>query len=222
MRDRRNKDTIIFDMDGVVIDSGRTWIEANTKLIESRGGKFKHDEIRPLMAGKASMDAMRAIKKHYGFEDDPQAMHEERTKYVRELFASEVSYIEGIEDFINLVKQKGYKIALATACEPDLLIIVDEALGISKHFGEHMYKIADVGFKSKPDPAVFLYAAEKLDSRPEDCYVIEDSPLGVKAAKNAQMFAIGYVDTFKVSMLEDEGADLIVENFRVLEKWLEI
>ena len=97
----------------------------------------------------------------------------------------------------------------------DLLEIADRRLGLSELFGGRLYCIADVGHRSKPDPALFLHAARQLASGPETCVVIEDAPLGLEAARRAGMKSIGLAGTYDRPMLG--AADLVVGAFSEID-----
>jgi beta-phosphoglucomutase-like phosphatase (HAD superfamily) len=103
------------------------------------------------------------------------------------------------------------KKSIATAMNKTLMVKVEKKLRLQQFFGEHVYYIEDVGNKSKPEPDVFLYAAEKLGVKPSDCIVIEDAPHGIEAANKAGMISIGLVTTFSREHLQN--ADFIADDF---------
>ncbi|HYV33427.1 MAG TPA: HAD family phosphatase, partial [Candidatus Limnocylindria bacterium] len=95
------------------------------------------------------------------------------------------------------------------------LTLIDSRLHIFEAFNNQIFTISQVGNKSKPDPAVFLFAAEKMQSKPAECFVIEDAPRGIEAAKNAGMFCIALTTTFTKDRLTQ--ADIIVDSFKELK-----
>ncbi len=92
-----------------------------------------------------------------------------------------------------------------------LLTRVDRRLGLSKLFDGRIYTLADVNFRSKPNPDIFLYAAQRLKSKPENCLVIEDAPYGIRAAKRAGMQCLAITTTYPEEKLQE--ADIIIDNY---------
>ena len=108
--------------------------------------------------------------------------------------------------------------SIATAMNKTLMVKVEKRLRLQQFFGEHVYYIEDVGNKSKPEPDVFLYAADKLGVKPSDCIVIEDAPHGIEAANKAGMISIGLVTTFSREHLQN--ADFIADDFEEIQQFL--
>ena len=133
---------------------------------------------------------------------------------MRELYTRDVRFMDGFPEFFEDVRGR-YKTCVATSMSRDILEIADRRLGLSGLFGGRLYCIADVGDRSKPNPDLFLYAARQLASRPETCVVIEDSPLGVEAARRAGMKSIGLAGTYDRRMLV--AADLVVDAFSEID-----
>lgn len=204
-------DTIIFDCEGVIIDSESVWDQGQTELLRRRGKVYDRALTKHLLTGRNLVEGVRIMQEQYGFDGDPEEIAKERIEIVKELFPSEVQFIPDFLDFFETVR-RDYKTCIATSMTWELLTLVDRQLGLSTLFDSHIYILADVGFRSKPDPALFLFAAEKLGSRPETCLVIEDAPLGIEAARRAGMASIGLATTYERDKLQ--GADLVVKSFQ--------
>lgn len=209
---------IIFDMDGVLINSESLWDESSQIFLQQRGMSFKRDQVKPLCTGKSLFDSTAIFKKFYGLSESTEKLSSERKSIVKELYPERIDYIDGCIDFINQLKARNIPIAIATSSDSELLEIVQKKLRLDLHFGEHIYSAAAVGHVSKPNPAIFLYAAEKLGISPTQCAVIEDAPNGVLAAKNAKMFSIAIETTYDAGLLQQ--ADLIIKNFSELQKFI--
>jgi beta-phosphoglucomutase len=203
-------DTIIFDAEGVVIDTETIWDKGQEEFLRRRGFVYDRERIKPLLTGRTLAEGVRVMQEAYGFGGDPDELARERADIVRELFATEVDFVEGFGDFFNKVRDR-YKTCIATAMDQELLVLVDRNLGLSELFAGHIYTLADVGFRSKPNPDVFLYAARQLGSEPGNCVVIEDAPHGIEAARRAGMRSIGISTTYEHDKLL--AADLVVDEF---------
>jgi len=180
------KRAAIFDLDGTVIDSEIVWDDAARALLGRRGKIFDREGTKPLMMGKHIRDSTEILMRTHGVDEDVDTVVRERRELVREYFAKEVRFVDGAREFIEKIKPT-WSIAIATALDKTLLAVVEEKLGLSELFGEHIYSVEDIGNISKPDPAIFLYAAKQLGVAPEHCIVLEDAPMGVLGAKNAGM-----------------------------------
>jgi HAD superfamily hydrolase (TIGR01509 family) len=203
-------DTIIFDGEGVVIDTETIWDWGQEEFLRRRNLVYDREKIKPLLTGKSLIDGVQAMMDEYGFSGDPKELARERKEIVRGLFEHKVTFIDGFREFFDRVSRT-CKTCIASAMAEDLLKVVDDRLGLSKLFNGRIFTIADVGYRSKPDPDLFLYAARRLNSEVRNCVVIEDSPLGVEAAKRAGMKCIALTTTYDREKLP--GADLVVSSF---------
>ena len=203
-------DTIIFDADGIVLDSEQAWVKGTTEFLRRKGFIYDKERLMPLMIGGSVEDGVRIMQKECGFSGDAAKLARERVSLVRKYYETELEFIKGFEEFYSKVQRK-YKTCIATSLDSELLKIADKKLGLKKLFNDKIFSIADVGNVSKPAPDIFLYAAKKLNSEPHDCLVIEDSPRGVKAAKSAGMFCVALTTTNKKELLSE--ADIIVDSF---------
>ena len=203
-------DTIIFDADGVILDSEKLWDKGQEEFLKRRGFKYERDKLKHLMTSTSPAEGVLVMQKHYGFTGDPEVLARERIEIVRSLFETELSLMPGFLVFFNSIKFS-HKTCIATSLDEELLSIADRRLGLSGFFGPNIFTIAQVGHKGKPDPAIFLYAAQQVGSRPEQCLVIEDSPYGITAAKRAGMRCIGLATTYGSEMLAE--ADAVVQSF---------
>jgi len=142
----------------------------------------------------------------------------ERKEIIDELFDRSIHFIDGFMPFITWLKTTNLKKGVATAMNKHLMTKVERQLNLRDHFQEHIYFIEDVGNRSKPEPDVFLFAAEKLNVDPQNCLVIEDAPHGIEAAKRAGMTNIGIATTFTKEHLKE--ADFAAADFLEIEAFL--
>ena len=194
--DLKHIEAIIFDAEGVVVNTERLWDESQEILLGKRGLEYDRDYLKPRMAGQTLLEGVELMVNYYGLDVNPIDIAHERKVIIEALFDGSIPYIDGFEQFIHWTSTNHLKTSVATAMNRQLMEKVERQLNLKQYFHEHIYFIEDVGNKSKPEPDVFLYAAEKLGVRPEKCVVIEDAPHGIEAAKRAGMVAVGIITTF--------------------------
>jgi beta-phosphoglucomutase len=206
-----NIEAIIFDAEGVVVDTEKLWDLSQDILLGNRGLVYDRDYLKPRMAGQTLLDGATLMVEYYALSETPVSVASERHTIIHELFEKEINFIRGFQEFMEWVQKTSLKYAIATAMNKTLMKKVESKLGLERYFGEHIYHIEDVGNKSKPAPDVFLLAAEKLAVEPKNCLVIEDAPHGIEAAKRAGMRSAGIVTTFRREFLHE--ADIIADDF---------
>jgi HAD superfamily hydrolase (TIGR01509 family) len=211
-------EAIIFDLDGVIINSETLWDESSRIFLKRRGLTYHRSRVKPLCTGKSLIDGTAIIKAFYHLCDDTRTLAEERKSIVGELYHEKIDFIDDCEQFLRRLKQENIPMAIATSSDTELLEIVLQRLNLTAFFGEQIYTLAQVDYLSKPSPAIFLFVANRLGIPPAECIVIEDSPNGVQAAKNANMFCIGIETTYNARLLE--AADIVLKNYAAIEAFL--
>ena len=206
--------TIIFDAEGVVVDTEKAWDKAQEEFLRRRGIVYERKKIKHLLSGKSQPEAIEILKAECGLTGNVQALIVERMGLVRRLLEEHVEFVAGFREFFKRV-QPAYRTCIATAMPEDLLAIVDSRLSLSELFGGRIYSLIDVGHRSKPNPDIFLHAANRLGAKPENCLVIEDAPHGVEAAKRAGMKCIALTTTYDRQILSN--ADVVVDSFVQIE-----
>ncbi len=204
------RNTILFDGEGVVIDTERLWDLGQQEFLRRRGAIYDRERLKHLLAGRSMVEGVRILQEEYKFGGDPEALAHERISIVQELFRSQASFVPGFNSFFHRLP-KSIKSCIATMMPKQLLEIVVAKLDLQQLFGERIYCPESDSLPGKPAPDLFLFAARKLLSPPQDCIVIEDSPVGIEAARRAGMFSIGIATTFPPNQLT--GADNIVNSF---------
>lgn len=209
-----NYKAIIFDMDGTIVDTDFIWDEATKRLIESKGVPFTPEleaELHVKIKGLATHRSCQLIKDITCIQDPVEDLIREKSRIASELYKGGIKFIPGFIEFHEKVLLKNLKTGVATNADDLTLKTTDDVLQLRRFFGEHLYNISCVGMVCKPDPALYMHAAEKLNVDPVDCIAIEDSPNGIRAAKLAGMKCIG-INTGKNRAILHE-ADLIVEGY---------
>ncbi|PTQ78440.1 HAD superfamily hydrolase (TIGR01509 family)/HAD superfamily hydrolase (TIGR01549 family) [Nitrosomonas oligotropha] len=207
-------DTIIFDAEGIVIDTETIWDKGQAIFLQRRGFVYDRERIKPLLTGRTLAEGVEVMRQAYRFDGDTEALARERADIVRELFIHETAFIEGFLPFYESVRNH-YKTCVATAMDQDLLKLVDQHLNLSALFENRIYTLDKVGYRSKPNPDIFLYAAQQLGSVPEHCVVIEDAPHGIDAAKSAGMCCIAISTTYDPGKLQK--ADFVVNAYAEID-----
>lgn len=212
--DKSRITTIIFDADGVVIDSERMWDSAQEEFARRHGIPYERQRIKALLAGRSQAEAVEILKTECGLTGDTQSLADERMELVKREFAKGVGFVPGFREFFHRI-QADYQTCIATSMPEELLAIVDGRLGLSGLFGRQIFSLIAVGYRSKPNPDIFLHAAKQLGAEPANCLVIEDAPHGVEAARRAGMKCVALTTTFDCQTLS--RADCVVDSFAQID-----
>lgn len=207
---------VIFDMDGVIIDSEPIHIQQNYEIFKEMGKELSK-EVNYTLIGTNSKFKWEKLKRIY---DLPYTVDDliklDRDFYFKHLVKAkdDLNPIEGVRELIANLSNNGLKLALASSSPVDVIKIVLEAFNIEKYFSEIVS--GDFVKKSKPEPDIFIYAADKIKSDYKDCIVVEDSNNGIIAAKAAKMRAIGFKNPSSYNQ-DLSAADLVVNSFSELD-----
>jgi len=185
-------EAVIFDLDGVITDTAEyhylAWKQLGTEL----GISFDR-EFNETLKGVDRMGSLERILELGGRQDDftveeKEAFATKKNEHYVSLIqdVSPADILPGIEQFLKDLRVAGYKIAMASASKN--AFAVTNSLGLNDYF-DHIVDAATV-VKSKPDPEVFLKAAEAVGVRPDKCIGVEDAAAGVTAINEARMYAI--------------------------------
>lgn len=180
---------IIFDMDGVLIDSERIWAKVEKQFIESQGKKYK-PVIKHLLTGANEQTSCQIIQREYNLDLSLEVISTLREKLLLALFRRELRYIPGALAILQHCRKFGWPLALATSTNARRLRHIKRQLPeFLKYF--KLVVTGDQIKHSKPNPDIYLLAAKKLQTKPRNCLVIEDSKNGMLSAKRAGMTIIG-------------------------------
>ncbi|SFC13792.1 HAD family hydrolase [Clostridium uliginosum] len=186
---------VLFDMDGVIFDTERIYLDIWTKVFDKYGYKMTK-EVYVSVMGRGRKNVIKTFLDVYGQDLPIIRMYDEKDdSLVQVIDKGEVPMKFGAKEILNFLKENGYKIALATSAKRDRLNKQLKMGDIKKVFDAIV--CGDDVINAKPDPEIFLKAAKKLSVNPENCIVIEDSPAGIKAAYNAKMIGLHVEDLKK-------------------------
>lgn len=211
-------DALIFDADGVIVDSEILWDQSQEILLSRRKLIYDRDYLKPKLAGVTMLQGAEILVDYYKIDEDPQSLAAERQKLIEQLFKTDIHFITGFSEFLQYIDKIDIKYCIATSMQKRLMVSVNNKLHLDELFDNKIYHTEDVGNISKPNPDVFLFAANKLNIMPEKCLVIEDSPHGIEAAKRADMHVAGLATTFEPAILNQ--ADFVALDFKHLTSYL--
>jgi beta-phosphoglucomutase len=214
--ERNRIQAVIFDMDGVVVDSEPVHEKALMATAESLGRPMTVTEAKSFK-GSTEKLAAELMREFTGTEVPVEEIIRKRLFMVRELF-HEVTLMEGALDFIATCQKNGWRLALATSAQRDLQELIFATFGLAPFF-PIVITGSDVT-RSKPDPEPYLKAAGKLGLAPELCLVVEDAKLGIVSGKAAGCPVAGITTSFSAEELLAAGADLVVATFPELAQYL--
>ena len=182
--------TVFFDMDGVLIDSQPLHYELDMRVLKSCGYPAELSTVTPY-TGIGNPDRWPKYKEDLGLEEEPARLIELAEEAMRDIFTNaDLTPIEGIPQLLDGIKAMGIKCGVASSSSHELIELVLTKIGLKDRF-EYIISGEDVS-EGKPNPEIYLKAAEKASTTPQQCIAIEDAPAGVEAAKSAGMTCIVY------------------------------
>jgi len=202
---------VLFDLDGVIVDTLRYHYLAWKHMFEERGGTVSEQAVL-LHEGRSSREILPILMEEAGLsvpESEWTRFIEEKRAYYRTI-AQVSSYPESFE-VIRKLKERGFRIALVTACS---LVNMRHSLSPDQQAHFDFIITGDELTRAKPFPDSYLTAAQRLGLNPKECAVVENAPLGIEAAKNAGMYCIAVETTLDSEYLAH--ADCILQNIREL------
>lgn len=201
--------TIIFDMDGVIIDSEPIYFRIILKMFDEMGIDMDEQELTKFV-GRS--DLWETIKEEFDADFDVDEINQEEQRrflaYLNNHF--DEGPIDGVEELIRSLDEKNYSLVLASSSRIENINTVLTKLKLENYFP---LRISGAELEtSKPHPEIFLKAAELAKSEPEQCLVIEDSKNGVLGAKAAGMRCIGYKNPNSGNQ-DLSSADLVIRSY---------
>ena len=196
---------VIFDMDGVLVDSEPAMARASVAGMADFGIKAREDDFTPYL-GTDDMTYFGRVAEKYG-----GSYSDELRDHIYDIYCEtahdHIIAFPGAAETVIKTGAAGYKTAIASSATVRKLLVNIEVLGIPSDKPDVIICGSDVS-KREPDPEIFLTAASRLDLKPEECLVAEDAISGVTAAKRAGMLCFALTTTFSEQMLKDAGADM--------------
>lgn len=210
-RDQNSQWAVIFDMDGVLINSYDAHRKSWDRVLPQRGLEMT-EEMFGTTFGQRSMDVLGRLYPSLTLQEISQ-IHEEKAIAVREIIRADFPEREGASELITALHRSGAIIAIGSSAPRENVDVLMEKMPASKYIsattsGSELKK-------GKPDPEVFVKTVHKIGLPSKKCIVVEDAPAGVAAARAAGCAVIGVTGTVSRKQLDD--ADLIVDSLRDLD-----
>jgi HAD superfamily hydrolase (TIGR01509 family) len=179
-------EAVVFDLDGILIDSEHVWDQVRQQLAEERGGTWNENASRDMM-GMSSIEWSRYMRDVVGLTDEPEEISAEVVRRLEDRYRRELPMIEGAERAVDRLAER-WPLALASSSNRELIDLVLESSGLGRRFKASVS--SEEVARGKPAPDVFLEAARRLGVEPTHCAAVEDSENGILAAKAAGMRTI--------------------------------
>ena len=213
-----NKDfkAVLWDFDGVIVDSERLWLEAAPRFYEEQVGERICGKAQEKFVGGSLRNAWQILSADYGLKSTFEKFEEDCVGFAVSEMYPHVNLIPGVIDMIEHFREMGVKQAIGTSGHRAWFDPTFARLGLEKYFST-VVASDDVGGVGKPAPDIFLRCAELLNEDPTDCLVIEDSTNGCRAGKAAGTEVWGFRNGWNGSQ-DLSMADWVFDSFeKVIE-----
>lgn len=202
-------------MDGVIVDTEPVHYHAYHQHFTQLGIEVS-DELYATFTGNSTRNVYQKLKERFALEEKVEKLIDIKRAIFNDAFdtKTDLFLLEGVEDLIVNLHQNGMQLILASSSAKVTIDKIFRRFGLYRYFS-HIVSGEDFP-KSKPDPAIFIEAVRLSGQPKQNCVVIEDSTNGIKAAKDAGIFTIGY-DSENSKMQDLSRADVIIRRFDQLD-----
>jgi HAD superfamily hydrolase (TIGR01509 family) len=182
---------VVFDLDGLLLDSEQVWDAAREELAEERGGRWTDHAQRDMM-GMSSPEWSRYMHDVIGLPEPPKEINAEVVRRLERRYREHLPVIPGAQEAVERVAQR-WPLALASSSNRELIDLALDLMGIAGRFKTTVS--SEEGARGKPAPDVYLEAARRLGIQPTQAVAVEDSHNGIRAAKAAGMGVVAIPNT---------------------------
>jgi HAD superfamily hydrolase (TIGR01509 family) len=179
-------DAVIFDLDGVLLDSESAWLAAKRDVVEEWGGRWK-DEATRAMLGMSAPEWSAYMRDHLEIERAAEEIDAEVVKRLLEGYRTRLPFLPGAVEAVERLAAR-WPLGLASSSNLEVIEVVMEDGGLGRHF--HTWVSSEEVARGKPAPDVFLEAARRMAVDPAACAAVEDSHNGILAADAAGMAVV--------------------------------
>jgi beta-phosphoglucomutase-like phosphatase (HAD superfamily) len=202
---------LIFDMDGTMIDSmpyhAKSWIT----FTQRHNIKMDVGDLLARTTGRTGAECMNELFGRRVEKDEALALVAEKEAIYRELFAPAFAEVAGFRQFAQSALGRQLKVGVGTAGDQHNIAFAFSHLKLP--FTPHAVVGGDEALPGKPEPAIFLEAAKRMNARPEACIVFEDAPFGIEAARRAGMWAVAICTSHTAKVLAGPHVIASARNF---------
>ena len=209
---------VIFDMDGVIIDSEEIHKKAYYETFKNLGVEVS-EELYKTMTGSSTINAFQKLVNHFNLNDIPEELVLQKRKRYVNYFENDptLALVHGVKELIQFLNKQNLTLVLASSSAMVNINRVFSRFDLNQYFTA---KISGADLTaSKPHPEIFEKAAILGGVSKEQCIVIEDSDNGIKAANDAGIFVVGYKNPL-VSDQTLKDANLIIRDYNILKKYM--
>jgi HAD superfamily hydrolase (TIGR01509 family) len=179
-------EAVVFDLDGVLVDSEQVWDEVRREYVISKGGRWTDRAQRDMM-GMSSVEWSRYVAEELGVDETPEQISKDIAGRVGDVYREALPLLPGAREAVERLAER-WPLAIASSSNREIIDLVLEAGDLGRFF-KATVSSEEVG-AGKPAPDVYLEAARRLEVEPGDCAAIEDSHNGIRSAKSAGMRVI--------------------------------
>ncbi len=196
-------EAVIFDMDGLLVDSEKLWHAVEDDLFAARNINYTLED-RKLVFGMRLDEFMTVLVRHFGMDEDPNDLGVEANERMIRLIAEKgITPQPGAHDIVPYVVDNGYPCAIASSSHMSIINAVVESQNWTEHIKVRCS--AEDMPRGKPAPDVYLYAAGRLGVLPSRCLALEDTPTGARAAIAAGMTVFAVPDQAYITPADFDG-----------------
>jgi HAD superfamily hydrolase (TIGR01509 family) len=181
-------DAVVFDMDGVLIDSEQVWASEREALVRERGGTWL-DEANHAMMGMSSLEWSRYMREDLRVDMTPEEISREVVARLERKYREQLPLLPGAREAVESLAAQ-WPLGVASSANRELIDLVLELADLQRHFAATVS--SEEVARGKPAPDVYLEAARRLGVAADRCVAIEDSASGIRAAAAAGMRVIAY------------------------------
>jgi HAD superfamily hydrolase (TIGR01509 family) len=204
---------VVFDLDGVLLESEQVWNEAKEALVRERGGGWSERAPRDMM-GMSSPEWSRYLRDELGVELDPEAISADVVARLERIYRERLPWIEGAREAVERLAAL-WPLGLASSSNREIIDLFLELSGLAGQFAVTLS--SEEVDRGKPAPDVYLEAARRLGVPPGECTAVEDSENGIRAGRAAGMRVIALPNSEWPPPAEALGlADAVVESLAEL------
>ena len=207
--------TVLFDLDGTLVDSMWMWPDIDREFLKERGYDVP-DGLKADLDGLSMSEDAVYFKTHFDLKESEEELIDIWNNMALRHYQEDVRLQPGAAEFLDFIKGRGIKAGVVTSNSRVLALAALQSNDVMKYFGT-IVTSEDV-IHGKPDPEGYLTAAGKLRSTPDQCMVFEDLPAGLIAANSAGMLTAAFDDDYSRPYLDQKSelCDLMINDYRDL------